>query len=114
MGKIICTYDKTKIYDIEFLRSGNLTDSDINTLLDTKALTYSLVAAMYRFMGDKTPIDKILSSDWALGMVWKPKEHNEFYNVIKDCYYNLYRYKGERLDSMVLWWLTLNGFHYNK
>ena len=115
MSNIYGKFDGKSIYKIEHLTNGELTDGDLNLLLEGTHLNFSLIVAEYRFIGDKRKHDEILShcllvEDWFDRTSWTIEQQDEFRNILAKVYKNIYYYSEKRCLDMADMWLLNFGF----
>lgn len=106
----------TKIYPIEFIGDHELTESELNNLLDNdkKGLFYSLVIGMFKVI--KSPkrnyqIVKILKDDkrWMYKYKWTKEQCNDYEQLIVKAYKNIYQYKDNAATSLAQWFIINYG-----
>ena len=107
----------TKIYPIEYIGDHELTESELNNLLDNdkKGLFYSLVIGMFKVI--KSPkrnyqIVKILKDDkrWMYKYSWSKEQLDNYEKLIIAAYKNLYQYKDTQAISLTQWFIINYGF----
>ena len=93
MGKWVTS----KIYPINYLKNGELTDEDLRNLLDKSSLILSLVLYEFRMIGDKR-------EDWVIlkevkteenctdNYFFNEKQRDKFIDDVSKVYRNLYMY----------------------
>ena len=104
-----------KIYSIDYLMNEELSDSDINNLLDSKSLLYSIIMGMYKHIHSKRkPIDIIkniqLDNQWLSKNKWTEKERDEYENKIAKVIKNIYNYSDELSLQKAQWYMIVYGF----
>lgn len=108
-------YKSTPIYDLEYLQNSELTDNDLNNLVNGKALNWSLIVAEFKLNGDKRNHKQILSSCekddfWFDSNTWSLESQNNFRNILAKVYKNIYYYSEQRCFDMADMWLLNFGF----
>ena len=93
MGKWVTS----KIYSIDYLKSGDLTDEDLRNLLDKSSLILSLVLYEFRMIGDKRENWVILKEvktedNWVDNYFFNKKQREKFIDDVSKVYRNLYMY----------------------
>ena len=106
-----------KIYPIDYLCNNELTESDLNNLLDNnkKGLMYSLIIGMFRYIkNDKRnfQIIKIIKADnnWPYKYQWTKNQRDEYENLVIKIIKNIYQYKDSQAISIAQWFMMLYGF----
>ena len=106
----------TKIYPIEYIGNHELTESELNNLLDnnSKGLFYSLVISMFKI--SKSPkrnyqIIKMIKEDkkWMYKNKWTKQQCNDFEQLLIKAYKNLYQYKDSQAISLTQWFIINYG-----
>lgn len=106
----------TKIYPIEYIGDHELTESELNNLLDNdkKGLFYSLVIGMFKVI--KSPkrnyqIVKILKDDkrWMYKYKWTKEQCDDYEQLIIKAYKNIYQYKDNAAISLAQWFIINYG-----
>ena len=107
-----------KIYPIDYLCNNELTESDLNNLLDDnkKGLIYSLIIGMFRYVKNvkrNFQIVKIIKADnnWPYKYQWTKTQRDEYENLVIKIIKNIYQYKDSQAISMAQWFMTLYGFN---
>lgn len=93
MGKWVTS----KIYPINYLKNGELTDEDLRNLLDKSSLILSLVLYEFRMIGDKREDWVILKEvkteeNWTDNYFFNEKQRDKFIDDVSKVYRNLYMY----------------------
>ena len=111
------TVNYIKIYPINYLANEELTDIDLNNLLDNSklGLTYSLIVNMFKFanskMTDEQIIDYIKSDkNWMNSIKLTKSKYNKFENMLIQVYKNIYQYKEATAISLAQWFMIKYGF----
>lgn len=106
----------TKIYPIEYIGDHELTESELNNLLDNdkKGLFYSLVIGMFKVI--KSPkrnyqIVKILKDDkrWMYKYKWTKEQCDDYEQLIIKAYKNIYQYKDNAAIALAQWFIINYG-----
>ena len=91
-----------RIFPIEYLMNEELTESDLNWLLnkDSNSLLYSIIIGMFRTIGNTKrnyQIIKMIKSDpkWFDKVSWTKNQFYEYEDKIALIIKNLYQYKLE-------------------
>lgn len=108
-------YKSTPVYDLEYLQNSELTDADLNNLVNGKSLNWSLVVGEFKFNGDKRNHKQILISCenddlWFDNNTWSLESQNNFRNILAKVYKNIYYYSEKRCLDMADMWLLNFGF----
>jgi len=106
-----------KIYPIEFIGNHELTESELNNLLDNNArgLFYSLVIGMFKTIKSSKrnyQIIKMIKEDkrWMYKYRWSKEQLDNYENLIIAAYKNLYQYKDAQAISLAQWFIIRYGF----
>lgn len=117
MKKIIETnYKGIKIFTIDYLQNGNISDIHLDDLIYKKSLMYSLLYFEFKLNNLNINIEDIINicknnENWFDNYKWENNEiKKEFIEIITNIYYNIYRYSKDKCKSMALFWVTLYGF----
>ena len=105
-----------KIYPIEFIGNHELTESELNNLLDNKGkgLFYSLIIGMFKTIKSSKrnyQIIKMVKEDkrWMYKFHWTKEQLNNYENLIIAAYKNLYQYKEAQAISLAQWFIINYG-----
>lgn len=106
-----------KIYPIEFIGNHELTESELNNLLDNngRGLFYSLVIGMFKAIKSSKrnyQIIKMIKEDkrWMYKYRWSKEQLDNYENLIIEAYKNLYQYKDVQAISLAQWFIIRYGF----
>ena len=106
-----------KIYPIEFISNHELTESELNNLLDNngRGLFYSLVIGMFKAIKSSKrnyQIIKMIKEDkrWMYKYRWSKEQLDNYENLIIEAYKNLYQYKDVQAISLAQWFIIRYGF----
>jgi len=106
-----------KIYPIEFIGNHELTESELNNLLDNNArgLFYSLVIGMFKTIKSSKrnyQIIKMIKEDkrWMYKYRWSKEQLDNYEKLIIAAYKNLYQYKDAQAISLAQWFIICYGF----
>ena len=106
-----------KIYPIEFISNHELTESELNNLLDNngRGLFYSLVIGMFKTIKSSKrnyQIIKMIKEDkrWMYKYRWSKEQLDNYENLIIEAYKNLYQYKDAQAISLAQWFIIHYGF----
>lgn len=106
-----------KIYPIEYLEKEELTDTDINNLLNknSKSLLYSFIINMFKHAGIQKKNYQIIKmicneDNWMNKYKWNNKQRKEFEDKITKAYKNIYQYGNELSRSYAEWFSIVYGF----
>lgn len=109
-----------KIYSIDYLCNHELSETELNNLLDNngKGLLYSLIIGMFKMI--KSPkrnyqIIKMIRDDkgWMNKINWTKSQCDQYENMINKVYYNVYRFKGDQAKSLAQWFIIQYGLNVN-
>lgn len=110
------TVQGVTIYPIDYLINKELSDNDLNNLLDNdkRGLKYSLIIGMFKFI--KSPkrnnqIIKIITNDkkWFENVSWTIEQRKEYEELVIKVYENIYQYKELTAISLAQWFITIYG-----
>ena len=106
-----------KIYPIEYIGNHELSENDLNNLLDNngKGLFYSLIIGMFKTIKSSKrnyQIIKMVKEDkrWMYKYRWTKEQLDNYENLIIEAYKNLYQYKGVQAVSLAQWFIIHYGF----
>ena len=106
----------TRIYPIEYLCNNELTESDLNNLLDDnkKGLLLSLIIGMFKTIKSTKrnfQIVKLIRSDknWMYKTKWSKEQRDKYENLVINAYKNIYQYKDLQAISLGQWFMTIYG-----
>ena len=106
-----------KIYPVEFIGNHELTESELNNLLDNngKGLFYSLVIGMFKTIKSSKrnyQIIKMIKEDkrWMYKYSWSKEQLDNYEKLIIAAYKNLYQYKDAQAISLAQWFIINYGF----
>ena len=106
----------TKIYPIEYIGDHELTESELNNLLDNnkKGLFYSLIIGMFKvikFQKRNYQIVKMIKEDkqWMYKYKWTKEQCNDYEQLIVKAYKNLYQYKDIAATNLAQWFIINYG-----
>ena len=106
-----------KIYPVEFIGNHELTESELNNLLDNngRGLFYSLVIGMFKAIKSSKrnyQIIKMIKEDkrWMYKYRWSKEQLDNYENLIIEAYKNLYQYKDAQAISLAQWFIIRYGF----
>lgn len=104
-----------KIFDIDYLQNGELTEDDLYYLFETNSLIFSLVVEMFRFSKQELVDEKKIlhliknDKDWMYKYFWTDKQMSDFENIVFNVYKNV-KYCGDvEADSLSKWWIMEYG-----
>ena len=107
----------TRIYPVEYIGNHELTESELNSLLDNdgRGLLYSLIIGMFKSIKSSKrnyQIIKMVREDkrWMYKHKWSKEQCNNYENLIVQAYKNLYQYKGPQAISLAQWFIIRYGF----
>ncbi len=105
-----------KIYPVEFIGNHELTESELNNLLDNngKGLFYSLVIGMFKTIKSSKrnyQIVKMIKEDkqWMYKYKWTKEQCNDYEQLIIKAYKNIYQYKDNTAISLAQWFIINYG-----
>lgn len=108
----------TKIFPIEYLANEELTDNDLNDLLDNgkRGLKYSLIIGMFKFIKSHKRncqiIKEVLANrNWQKKTLWSHKQQKEYEQLVTKVYKNIYQYKGFTAISLAQWFMSIYGLN---
>ena len=106
-----------KIYPVEFISNHELSESELNNLLDNngRGLFYSLVIGMFKTIKSSKrnyQIIKMIKEDkrWMYKYRWSKEQLDNYENLIIEAYKNLYQYKDAQAISLAQWFIIHYGF----
>ena len=106
-----------KIYPVEFIGNHELTESELNNLLDNngRGLFYSLVIGMFKTIKSSKrnyQIIKMIKEDkrWMYKYSWSKEQLDYYEKLIIAAYKNLYQYKDTQAISLTQWFIINYGF----
>ena len=106
-----------KIYPVEFIGNHELTESELNNLLDNngRGLFYSLVIGMFKTIKSSKrnyQIIKMIKEDkrWMYKYRWSKEQLDNYEKLIIAAYKNLYQYKDAQAISLTQWFIINYGF----
>lgn len=106
-----------KIYPVEFISNHELTENELNNLLDNngRGLFYSLVIGMFKAIKSSKrnyQIIKMIKEDkrWMYKYRWSKEQLDNYENLIIEAYKNLYQYKDAQAISLAQWFIIRYGF----
>ena len=106
-----------KIYPVEFISNHELSESELNNLLDNngRGLFYSLVIGMFKVIKSSKrnyQIIKMIKEDkrWMYKYRWSKEQLDNYENLIIEAYKNLYQYKDAQAISLAQWFIIRYGF----
>ncbi len=106
-----------KIYPVEFISNHELSESELNNLLDNngRGLFYSLVIGMFKAIKSSKrnyQIIKMIKEDkrWMYKYRWSKEQLDNYENLIIAAYKNLYQYKDAQAISLAQWFIIRYGF----
>ena len=106
-----------KIYPVEFISNHELSESELNNLLDNngRGLFYSLVIGMFKAIKSSKrnyQIIKMIKEDkrWMYKYRWSKEQLDNYENLIIEAYKNLYQYKDAQAISLAQWFIIRYGF----
>ena len=106
-----------KIYPVEFISNHELSESELNNLLDNngRGLFYSLVIGMFKVIKSSKrnyQIIKMIKEDkrWMYKYRWSKEQLDNYENLIIEAYKNLYQYKDAQAISLAQWFIIHYGF----
>lgn len=106
-----------KIYPIEFIGNHELTESELNNLLDNngRGLFYSLIIGMFKTIKSSKrnyQIIKMIKEDkrWMYKYRWSKEQLDNYEKLIIEAYKNLYQYKDAQAISLAQWFIIRYGF----
>ena len=105
-----------KIYPVEFIGNHELTESELNNLLDNngRGLFYSLVIGMFKTIKSSKrnyQIIKMIKEDkrWMYKYRWSKEQLDNYEKLIIEAYKNLYQYKDNQAISLAQWFIINYG-----
>ena len=107
--------DSVKIYPLDYLANTILSDDDINTLLDTNSLKYSIIIEMFKMCNIKkstNEIIKIIKTDenWFDKYQINKKNFDELENILTKIYQNIFSYRKDTAKQYAQWFMSIYGF----
>ena len=111
------TVHGVKIYSIDYLANEELTDSDINNLLNknSKSMLYSFIIGMFKHIGIQKKnhqIIKLICNDnnWTNNFNWNKHQRKVYEDKLTKAYKNIYQYGDNTSRSYAEWFSTIYGF----
>jgi len=104
-----------KIFDIDYLQNGELTEDDLYWLFETNSLTLSLIIEMFRFTKqdilDENTIVNIIknNNDWMYKYFWTNKQRIDFEDILFNVYKNVRYCCDEEANSLTQFWIINYG-----
>jgi hypothetical protein len=106
----------TKIYPIEYIGNHELSESELNNLLDNncKSLLYSLIIGMFKMIKSSKrnyQIVKMITEDnkWMYKNKWTKEQCSNYEKLLVQVYKNLYQYKDVQATSLAQWFIIRYG-----
>ena len=105
---------KSKIYNIDQLMNGDLTDDDMHRLIDAHYLEWSLVNRMLEISGNSMSQEEMRktvtsSNTWMESLYWTKDESKRFHDELTAVYMNVYQWKESRAKSQADWFIIYLG-----
>lgn len=102
------------IFTLEYISTQELTDQDLNDLF-SGSIKLSLIVGMFRFNGDARTPHKIIEYckkdlEWFNHNTWSSAKYDEFREILKKIYRNVYYYGQEKCLAVADMWLNNYGF----
>lgn len=104
------------IYPIDYLVNEELSDNDLNNLLDNerRGLKYSLIIGMFKFIKSPKRNYQIIKSitsnkNWFRKTTWTKEQQHEYEELVIKVYKNIYQYKELTAISLAQWFMTVFG-----
>lgn len=104
------------IYPIDYLVNEELSDNDLNNLLDNerRGLKYSLIIGMFKFIKSPKRNYQIIKSitsnkNWFRKTTWTKEQQHEYEKLVIKVYKNIYQYKELTAISLAQWFMTVFG-----
>ncbi len=114
MKEKIKEIDGIKIYPLSYLAEAVLTDEDINNLLDTPSLKYSVIIDMFKKCKinktNKNIIKFIKTENWFEKYKMEKSVFDEFENTLTLIYQNIYSYQPEIARQYAQWFMAIYSF----
>lgn len=105
-----------KIFALDDLQNKEFTEEDLIYLFETPSLNYSLAIGMFKLYDKSNFSDEkiihIVTTDtkWMYKHFWNKSQRTEFIEILKRCYWNIYRYNDEVCKAMSDMWIIQFGF----
>lgn len=104
-----------RIFPIEYLMNEELSESDLNYLIDTKSFLYSIIIGMYRETGSKKQNCDIIkdckkNNKWISNNKWTSEQFYEFENKLIKIIKNIYYVNDIVASSKAQWFMIKYGF----
>lgn len=104
-----------RIFPIEYLMNEELSESDLNYLIDTKSFLYSIIIGMYRETGSKKQNCDIIkdckkNNKWISNHRWTSEQFYEFENKLIKIIKNIYYVNDIVASSKAQWFMIKYGF----
>ncbi len=108
-----------KIYNIDYLLSGNFNEDDLYYFFETKSLTYSLLIEMFKrtnqpITDEKKIIELVKKDNWMYNYFWTTKQCNDYEDILTQVYRNVYYYGPKEAKEHAQWWISLYGLTNDK
>lgn len=104
------------MFNLEYLMNSDLSEDDLNILLQEKYFNKALIIEMFRHAGYTNITDKQIlnicttSNKWFNKYVWSKHQRESFLNKVTLVYKNVYQYGNVKSRQMAEWWLIRYGF----
>lgn len=106
-----------KIFPIKYLLENEISENDIDSLLDNKCknLLYSIIIGMFRFIKSKKSNEEIISlihnnETWMDDYQWSKDQYYQYENILTKIIKKIYSYGDIKALSIAQWYITLFGF----
>jgi len=106
-----------KIFPIKYLLENEISENDIDSLLDNKCknLLYSIIIGMFRFIKSKKSNEEIISlihnnETWMDDYQWSKDQYHQYENILTKIIKKIYSYGDIKALSIAQWYITLFGF----
>ncbi len=103
-----------KIYPLNYLAESTLSDEDVNNLLDTPSLKYSVIIDMFKRCkinkSDKDIIKFIKTENWFDKYKISKADFDELENILTIIYQNIYSYQPKAAKQCAQWFMSIYSF----
>ena len=104
-----------KIYSIDYLMKEELSEFDLNNLIDDNNLLYSIIIGMYKHIHSKRNLIDIIknvqiNNEWLSKNKWTEKERNDYENKLIKVLKNIYCMSDNIATQRAQWYMTIYGF----
>ena len=104
-----------KIYSLDYLANEVLTDEDVNALVDTNSLKYSVIIEMFKLCKIKKSINDIIdlittNLNWFDDHKIDKKNFDYLENTLTKIYKNIFSYNENTAKQYAQWFMSIYSF----